>query len=206
MKVLLIEDVQNDFLPGGALGIPEGDKIIPIINALQEIFPCVLATKDWHPLKHISFASTHGRQPGEIIEIEGLRQELWPDHCIQGSKGAEFAPSLHSGKIQKVFFKGSDSKIDSYSSFYDNAHLRSTGLGEYLQQLGCDELYIVGLATDYCVKYSVLDASRLGFKIYVIIDACKGIELKEGDIERAIAVIKEAGAHIIESSSLFSLG
>lgn len=197
MKALLIVDVQNDFLPGGALAIPEGDQIIPVINELQNDFDTILATKDWHPPNHISFAKQHGKKPGEIIEVEGRKQELWPDHCVQESQGAEFSPDLRTDKIKKVFYKGTDPKIDSYSTFFDNAHLRSTGLGEYLKENHIDELYIVGLATDYCVKYSVLDGSKLGLKIYVVLDGCRGIDLKPGDIERAIAEMKQAGASII---------
>jgi nicotinamidase/pyrazinamidase len=202
MKGLLIVDVQNDFLPGGALGVPKGDQIIPIINQLQEIFTCVIATKDWHPPNHISFASNHGKRAGEIIEVKGMKQELWPDHCIQGSYGAEFAPALHTEKIRRVFFKGVDPQIDSYSTFYDNAHLRATGLGEYLQTLGVDEIYIAGLATDYCVKYSALDGREMGLKIHVVLDGCRGIDLKEGDIDRAIEEMKAAGVHMVSSDQL----
>ena len=196
-KALLIVDVQNDFLPGGTLAVPQGDEIIPIINDLQKALSCVLATKDWHPPNHISFASSHGKKPGEIIEVQGIKQELWPDHCIQGMEGAEFAPALRKDKIDQVFFKGINPLIDSYSAFYDNAHIRSTGLRESLDSLNVNEIYIVGLATDYCVKYSVLDAAKLGLNIYVILDGCRGIDLKSGDIERAIEEMKAAGAHLI---------
>jgi nicotinamidase/pyrazinamidase len=204
MKALLIVDVQNDFLPGGALAVPHGDQVIPVINALQQIFSCVIATKDWHPPDHISFASHHGKKVGEIIEVEGLKQELWPDHCVQGTRGAQFAPSLRTDKIQRIFFKGVDPLIDSYSTFYDNAHLRSTGLWEYLQSLGVNEIYIAGLATEYCVKYSVLDASKLGLKIHVVLDGCRGIDLKAGNTERAIEEMKAAKAQIINSDQLLA--
>lgn len=193
MKALLIVDLQNDFLPGGALAVPDGDQIIPIVNALQREFTTVVATKDWHPPNHVSFASQHGKQPGEVIQVKGGEQILWPDHCVQGSDGAQFHPALETQKIQKVFFKGSDPSIDSYSTFFDNSHLRSTGLEQYLRERGIDEIYIVGLATDYCVKYSSLDGLRLGFKVHVILDGCRGIELEPGDIEKAIEEMKEAG-------------
>lgn len=202
MRALLIVDVQKDFLPGGALAVPHGDEIIPVINALQKKFSRVIATKDWHPRAHISFASTHGKKPKEIIEVRGMRQELWPDHCIQETEGAEFSSDLKTDQIEKVFFKGIDPSIDSYSAFYDNAHLRSTGLGEYLKEQGITEVYIVGLATDYCVKFSVLDACKLGLNIYVIVDGCRGINLKSKDVERALEEIKKAGATLLKSSEI----
>ena len=202
MKALLIVDVQNDFLPGGALAVPEGDQIIPVINRLQERFSCIVATKDWHPRNHVGFASFHGKAPGDVIKVHGRKQELWPDHCIQNTPGAEFSPELHTNPIIKVFFKGTNPEIDSYSPFYDNDHKQSTGLGDYFRSLGVEEIYIAGLATDYCIKYGVFDAVTLGFKVYVVIDACRGIDLKPGDVERSIQEMKEAGADIISSASL----
>lgn len=192
LKALIIVDLQNDFLPGGALGIKEGDTIIPFINQLQTQFDLVLATKDWHPENHISFGKA-----GETKIIQGKKQELWPPHCIQGSFGSEFSSRLDTKKIAKIFFKGSDPNIDSYSAFFDNAHLRSTGLGEYLKEQNVKEISIVGLATDFCVKYSVLDALNWGFDVFVYLKGCKGIELKEGEIERAKEEMRQAGAHLI---------
>lgn len=200
MKAFLIVDLQNDFLPGGALGVENGDQIVPIINKLQEVFSLVIASKDWHPPNHTSFASTHKRKPGEVITIDGIEQILWPDHCVQGTWGAEFTPLLQTEKITKVFYKGVDPRIDSYSAFYDNKNLRSTGLAEYLRDMAVDEIYIAGLTTDYCVKYSVLDASKLGFKINVILDGCRGIDLKPGNVDAAIHKIQAAGAEVINSS------
>jgi len=194
---LLIVDVQNDFLPGGSLPVHNGDQIIPLINRLQEQFSCVIASKDWHPKNHISFASRHGKKPGETVEIKGVKQTLWPDHCVQESQGAAFSPQLNTQKIQKVFLKGIDPEIDSYSAFYDNAHARSTGLGEYLQTLGIDEVVLVGLTTDYCVRYSAYDALQLGFKVTVVVDACRGIDLQPGDCTRAIQELKNSGVKII---------
>ncbi len=197
LKALLIVDVQNDFFPGGALRVPDGKPIIPLINRLQESFSCIVATKDWHPPHHISFASTHGKKPGEIVEVGGMKQVLWPDHCVQGTPGAEFSPLLHKEKIDQVFFKGVDPMIDSYSTFYDNAHLRETGLEKYLRERGINEIVLVGLTTEYCVKYSVLDALELGFKITVVLDGCRGVELHPGDCARAIEVMRAAGATIV---------
>lgn len=202
IKALLIVDVQNDFLPGGALAIPEGDQIIPVINAIQKHFDLVLATKDWHPEDHSSFAIRHGKKPGEMIWWHGRRQELWPVHCVQGTPGADFSPALDTHKISQVFFKGLDRDIDSYSSFFDNGHLRSTGLGDYLNAQGVREVYVAGLATDYCVKYSVLDAATLGFKPYVVLDACRGINIHAGDIEQALSTMRAAGAEIITSDAI----
>lgn len=200
MKSLIIVDVQNDFLPGGALPVTHGEEVIPVINALQECFTCVIATKDWHPKGHTSFASTYQKKYYETLVIEGKEHMLWPDHCLQGSFGAEFAPGLDVAHIRKVFYKGADPLVDSYSAFYDNGHVQSTGLGEYLLSNKIDELYIVGLATDYCVKYSVLDARRLGFKVTVIKDGCRGIDPK--GVEEAFKEMEEVGAEMITSSAL----
>ncbi len=189
MRALLIVDVQNDFLPGGALHVHKGDRIIPIINALQDDFDLIIATKDWHPEGHISFAKRHGKKPGESIEVLGHRQELWSEHCIQNTKGAEFAPALNTEKIAKVFYKGTDSEVDSYSTFFDNARLRDTGLGDYLREKGVDEITLVGLATDFCVKYSALDALDLGFKVTVVREGCAAI----GDAETALQEMEKAG-------------
>lgn len=204
MKALLIVDVQNDFLPGGPLGVPDGDKVIPVINSLLEkSFDFILATKDWHPVEHGSFASNHqGLKPGEHVELAGQDQILWPVHCVQETPGAEFAPGWDNGKVHKVFYKGTDKDVDSYSAFFDNAHLRATGLGDFLIENRVDELYIVGLATDYCVKYSVLDALKLGFTVYVIREGCKGIDLNEGDVKKALDEMQEAGARIISAEEI----
>lgn len=200
MKALLIVDVQNDFLPGGALGIRGSDQILPVINSLIDQFSFVVATKDWHPPEHVSFANTHGKRYGETTLVGEINQELWPQHCVQKTPGSDFSPLLKTKRIRKVFFKGAAKEIDSYSAFYDNGHIHSTGLGEYLINAGVDHIYIVGLATDFCVKYSVLDARKLGFEVTVILDGCFGIELNPGDIDRAIKEMKKAGAEITQSS------
>ena len=202
MKALIIVDLQNDFCPGGALPVKEGDRIVPLVNALQKSFDLVVATQDWHPPDHLSFASQHHKPPGEVITLSGLPQVLWPDHCVQGSRGAAFVPGLDTTNINRVFQKGADREIDSYSGFFDNGHRKSTGLGDYLKAKGVDEVYIVGLATDYCVKYTALDAAALGFRTHVVDDVCRGVELKEGDVARAIEEMRRAGAHIITSLAL----
>ena len=189
MNALILVDLQNDFMPGGALAVPGGDKVVPVANRLSEVFAVsalVVATQDWHPAGHGSFASQHpGARPGDVIDLDGLRQELWPDHCVQGTPGAEFHPSLDQGRIARVFRKGSDPAIDSYSTFFDNARRKSTGLGDFLRENNVEQVYIMGLATDYCVKFSVLDALSLGFKTSVIEDGCRGIDLQSGDVESA---------------------
>jgi nicotinamidase/pyrazinamidase len=201
-KSLIMIDLQNDFCQGGSLAVPEGDKVIPLANQLQNYFDLVVATQDWHPLDHGSFAINHpGHNQGEVIIINGIEQILWSQHCVQHSKGAEFHANLQTQKINKIFYKGIDKNIDSYSAFYDNKHLRSTGLGEYLQSKQIQDVYIMGLATEYCVKYSALDARQLGFNAYVIIDACRGIELKPGDIQQSIDEMQAAGVKIIYSKN-----
>lgn len=203
MKALLLVDLQNDFVPGGALAVPEGDEVIAVANLLQLHFDRVVATQDWHPEDHGSFAANHpGREVGEIVELGGQEQVLWPVHCVQGSPGAELVPGLERAKIEKVFFKGVDPQVDSYSAFFDNAAERSTGLGEYLREIGVTEVYILGLATDYCVLFSALDAVRLGFATYVVGDGCRGVELSEGDCERAFDAMRKAGVRIVRSGEI----
>ena len=199
MKALVIIDVQNDFLPGGSLAVVDGDAVVPVINELQKQFPCVVATKDWHPQDHKSFAAVHGREIGEIIDLEGLPQILWPVHCVQGTHGAEFSSALHTDAIEKVFEKGTDVNIDSYSGLYDNARRRSTGLSTYLKEKGVDEIVVVGLATDYCVKATVLDALEDGFKVSVDLRGCRAVNLNPGDEAKAIEEMRAKGARILGS-------
>jgi nicotinamidase/pyrazinamidase len=203
VNALVLVDIQNDFLPGGALPVPRGDEVIAPANRLQTHFERVVATQDWHPPDHGSFAANHrGKKPGDIIDLHGIPQILWPVHCVQGTRGAHFAPELRTERIERVFRKGVDVNIDSYSGFFDNGHRRSTGLGEYLKQVGVAEIYIAGLATDYCVKFSALDARWLGFRTYVIEDVCRGIDLRAGDIARALHKMRQAGATIISSREI----
>ncbi len=194
MNALVIVDVQNDFCPGGALPVPQGDEVVAAINRLQPRFDLVVATQDWHPADHGSFAANHpGRRPGEHGELAGLLQVLWPVHCVQNTPGAEFHPGLERRGIARVFRKGADPSVDSYSGFFDNGHRVSTGLGEYLKGRDVTEVYVCGLATDYCVKATALDALGLGFKTYLVEDACRGVELCEGDVRRAIDEMRTQG-------------
>ncbi len=202
-SVLILVDLQNDFLPGGALAVPHGDEIIPVANELQRKFELVLATKDWHPPDHSSFAANHpGKKPGDRIILDGIEQILWPVHCVQNTHGAEFAAAFDTSRIAHVFHKGTDPTIDSYSTFFDNAHRRHTGLAHYLEERGINDIYLMGLALDYCVKYSALDARQLELNTHVIVNGCRGIELKPGDISRALDETKRAGAVLLKSSDL----
>ncbi len=203
MKALILTDIQNDFLPGGALGVPRGDELIPIANQLQTKFPVVIATQDWHPPNHGSFAANHpGKREYEQIDLNGLTQTLWPVHCVQNTPGADFAPGLQRERIVQVFQKGIDPEIDSYSGFFDNGHRRATGMGAWLKGHNISEIYFCGLATDYCVKFSALDAVALGFKTRLIEDACRGINLRPTDIPEAIAELKRAGVVVLRASQL----
>jgi nicotinamidase/pyrazinamidase len=203
MKALLIVDVQNDFLPGGALQVPEGDEIIPVINNIQKKFRLIVVTRDWHPVNHGSFASNHrGRKPGDEIRLHGQSQILWPDHCVQGSPGAEMSPLLNQALINNVIFKGSDPDIDSYSAFYDNGHLKETGLHAYLKRNGITTLYVTGLAADYCVYYTVKDAILRGYETYLVTDATRGVNLHPEDTQKAFDDLKEKGARLISSAAL----
>jgi nicotinamidase/pyrazinamidase len=169
MKALIIIDIQNDFLPGGALEVPESDKIIPVVNKLQEHFELVVATQDWHPANHKSFASNHkNKQPFDIIELGSIQQILWPDHCVQGTAGADFPESLNMNAVEAIVRKGTDPEIDSYSGFYDNGHLKSTGLADYLKGRDIHQIFLVGLCADICVSYTALDGIDKGFKTYII--------------------------------------
>lgn len=197
MKALIVVDIQNDFLPGGTLAVPRGDEVIAVANDHMHRYEFVVATQDWHPPDHRSFASQHpGRQVGEVIDLDGLPQVLWPDHCVRGTPGADLASGLNQSAIRHVFRKGADPAIDSYSGFFDNGHRRSTGLGEYLRAQGVREVCILGLATDYCVKFTALDARREGFEATLIVDGCRGVELAPGDSARAIDEMRAAGVRL----------
>jgi nicotinamidase/pyrazinamidase len=200
MNALILTDIQNDFLPGGALAVSEGDTVIPVANLLQTVFPLVVATQDWHPANHGSFAANHpGKKPFEQIDLNGLPQTLWPVHCVQGTSGAEFSPALHRERIAKVFPKGTDPDIDSYSGFFDNGHRKATGLGDWLKTRNVSEIFVCGLTTDYCVRFTSLDAVRLGFKTHCILDACRGVDLRPDDVKHAVAEMTRAGVSVTES-------
>ena len=203
MEALIVVDVQNDFLPGGALAVPEGDQVIPVINRLMPGYELVVATQDWHPAEHESFAARHvGHEPGDVINLHGLQQILWPDHCVQHSPGASFAAALDVGPIKYVVRKGSDPEIDSYSGFFDNGRRKATGLEQYLRDRGVDSVVVCGLATDYCVKFTALDALQLGLKVTLVRDAARGVDLQGGDVDRALEEITAAGGRIVESTEL----
>jgi len=174
MKTLIIIDVQNDFMPGGPLAVPQGNEIVPVINRIQNYFDLVVATQDWHPLNHKSFASNHyEKKPFDSILLHGVHQTLWPDHCVQGTSGAEFHKDMESNRIATIFRKGMDPEIDSYSGFYDNNHHLSTGLAGYLKEKGVTEVYFCGLAADICVYYTILDSILEGFSATLIEDASR---------------------------------
>jgi Amidases related to nicotinamidase len=197
MKTLILIDVQNDFMPYGALPVAEGDQIVPIINKIIYKFDLVVATQDWHPKNHISFASNHkDKKPFDVMDLDGFKQTLWPDHCVQGTSGAEFHPDLETKPIEAIFRKGTNPNIDSYSGFYDNLHKKNTGLAGYLREKKAKDLYFVGLATDYCVYYSIIDALKEGFNVYLIEDASRAIDknlyenhLKKELLEKNVKII-----------------
>jgi len=200
---LLIIDVQNDFCPGGALPVNEGDAVVPVINRMQYAFRKVVATQDWHPKTHASFASNHnGKKPFDVIDLDGISQTLWPDHCVQGTGGAAFHPGLATDRVDLIVRKGTNPQIDSYSAFMENNKKTATGLAGYLKSLGITSVHLCGLATDFCVFYSAMDSASLGFETFVILDACRGIDIPEGSIDRALAAMKGKGIRIISSSEL----
>jgi nicotinamidase/pyrazinamidase len=204
---LLLIDLQNDFLPGGALAVPQGDEVIPVANAVQQRFDLIVATQDWHPPDHGSFAANHpGTKLGEVIDLHGLPQILWPVHCVQGTPGADFAPGLDRSRWTAVFQKGIDPTVDSYSGLFDNGRRRSTGLGNFLKGRGVTDVYVLGLATDYCVKWTAHDAAEFGFHVYVITDGCRGVNLRLDDAQRALAELQSSGIDLIASRDMPALG
>jgi nicotinamidase/pyrazinamidase len=197
VKALILVDLQNDFVEGGALAVPDGKAVIPIANTVQTAFDLVVATQDWHPPDHGSFAANHpGKKPGDYITLGGLSQVLWPVHCVQDTRGADFVHGLDRSQWAAIFQKGKNREIDSYGGFFDNDHKQATGLGDFLHKKGVTEVIVMGLATDYCVKFTVLDALKLGFRTDVILPGCRGVNLRKGDVERAIEEMRTAGARI----------
>ncbi len=197
-RALLLVDLQNDFCAGGALAVPEGDATIDVANRLldwcQQHQVTALATQDWHPAQHGSFASVAGKPCYSQGELDGLEQTFWPDHCVQGSIGAELHPLLNHPAIERTFTKGENPAIDSYSAFFDNGHRQKTGLDDWLQEQGIGELIVMGLATDYCVKFTVLDALQLGYEVSVITEGCRGVNINPQDSVRAFSEMAAAGA------------
>jgi nicotinamidase/pyrazinamidase len=195
--VLLVIDVQNDFCPGGALAVTDGDAVVPVINALAQRFAHVVLTQDWHPAGHSSFATSHpGAGPFQTITMPYGPQTLWPDHCVQGTAGAAFHPQLLTDRAELIIRKGFRREIDSYSAFYENDRRTPTGLAGYLRERGVTRIFLVGLATDYCVHYSAVDARRLGFEALVIESGCRAIDLA-GSLAAAWANMEEAGVRRI---------
>jgi nicotinamidase/pyrazinamidase len=202
MNALILVDIQNDSIPGGSLAVPAGDKIIPLVNDLQNSFELIVATQDWHPKHHKSFASNHqGKKPFERIQLHGMDQVLWPDHCIQGTSGAEFSTDLNMNKVEGIFRKGMVPDIDSYSGFYDNGYKRSTGLAGYLRERKVTRLFVCGLAGDYCVFFTAKDALKENFETYIIDDATRPID--SAGYEKAKNEILAAGGQLIRSKMLY---
>jgi len=198
---LLVVDVQNDFCAGGALAVPDGDAIVPLVNELMGRFATVVASLDYHPAGHGSFASSHeGAQVGEVIELAGITQVLWPDHCVADTSGSELHPDLLNDPITTFTIKGTNPLVDSYSAFRDNAQDGDTGLADWLRARGITHLAVCGLALDYCVQLSVLDALDEGFDTTLIVDATRAVNLQPGDGEAAIAHMRDAGAHIAQAA------
>lgn len=201
MKALIIVDVQNDFLPGGSLAVKEGDMVIPVINDLQSKFELVVSTQDWHPAAHQSFASAHpGKKVFEEIRLNGLPQVLWPVHCVQETHGAEFSSQLEMKRTEAIFRKGMEENIDSYSGFFDNGKLKATGLGAYLKGRGVTEIFVTGLAADYCVHFTALDGLELGFSSTIITDATRAID--EHNFKKALELFKSQGGQETRSASI----
>lgn len=197
MKALIVVDIQNDFLQGGSLAVQGGNEIIPVINSIQEKFDLVVATQDWHPKGHKSFASQYSNKSVyEKIDLNGIEQVLWPDHCVQGTVGAEISSELNQNKIEAIFRKGMNTTIDSYSGFYDNGKLKCTGLGDFLKGRGVKEIFVCGLAADYCVYFTAKDALELGFTSTIIENATKAIDVS--NFENIKRNFIQSGGNIIE--------
>jgi nicotinamidase/pyrazinamidase len=205
-STLLVIDVQNDFCPGGRLEVKNGDEVVPVINAIMPFFPRVVATQDWHPRGHVSFASSHIRKkPFDTVDINGIRQVLWPDHCVRGSEGADLHPLLDRRFFNLVLRKGLAPGLDSYSAFFENDRKTPTGLAFFLKGLDVKTLHLSGLATDYCVLYSAMDAAALGFRVFLVEDAVRGVDVPAGSVGRALVAMKKAGVTTIGSRELLPL-
>jgi nicotinamidase/pyrazinamidase len=201
MKALLIIDIQNDFLTGGSLAVPESDRIIPVVNQLQDHFELVVATQDWHPANHKSFASNHaGKKTFEVIELNGMNQTLWPDHCVQGSSGAAFPEELNTNRVEAIFRKGTNPDIDSYSGFYDNDHLKSTGLADYLRGKKVQQVYITGLCGDICVFFTAMDSLAEGFETFIVEEGT--CPLNAADFKRTNEEFSSKGGKLISAGEI----
>lgn len=201
MKTLIVIDAQNDFMPGGSLEVEDGDAIVPVVNRIQSRFDLIVCTQDWHPPEHVGFASNHkGKKPMDVVELDGTEQILWPDHCVQESKGAELHHDLDTSKVEAFFRKGVDPKIDSYSGFYDNGHKRSSGLAGYLREKGAKELHFCGLAADVCVYFSIKDALEENFAATLVGDATRALDNEK--FEEYKKELGEKGAKFATSDAL----
>lgn len=198
---LIITDIQNDFCPGGPLAVAEGNRIIPAVNAMSPRFHKCVATQDWHPPGHVSFASTHSRKPYEVISANGIQQVLWPDHCVPGTPGADFHKDLDLRPVDLIICKGNDLRVDSYSAFLENDKKTATGLHYYLRGMGLTNLHFCGLATDFCVYFSALDAVAMGFRATVLLEACRGVDVPAGNVDRAVRDMRDRGIHILTGVS-----
>jgi len=194
---LIVTDLQNDFMPGGPLGIDGADELVPLVNGLMPHYHCVVLLQDWHPADHGSFAVCHGKKPGEQTKLMGVEQELWPKHTIAGSPGADFHPDLQTRRASAIIRKGTDAQVDSYSGFFDNAKQRSTGLAGYLRELEVNRITIVGVATDFCVRATAIDGIELGFNTTVIVDATRGVNLDMQAANAALETVRKAGGHLV---------
>ncbi len=197
LSALLVVDVQNDFCPGGALAVPDGDQVVPVANKLLEKTPLSVLTQDWHPEGHCSFASSSGKPPYTVDDSIRPPRVLWPDHCVAGTRGACFHPGLKADKARLILRKGSNPRLDSYSAFFENDGVTTTGLSGWLGAFGVGALVLVGLATDYCVKATALDARRLGFEVDLVLEGVRGVNASAGDAEKAIEAMKQAGCRIV---------
>ena len=202
MEALIVVDIQYDFMPSGALGVKKGDEVIPVINSFIGKFSLVIASQDWHPENHVSFAKTHGKEVGEKIKVDGIEQILWPVHCVEHTHGAALVKELNKDRIHKYFHKGNNPEIDSYSAFFDNERLRETGLDEFLRIKNVTKVFLAGLTTEYCVLYTAMDALELGYEVAVILDACRPVNLDPHDEKHAIEKMRKAGIETVYSKSL----
>jgi nicotinamidase/pyrazinamidase len=203
MRALLVVDVQNDFMPLGSLPVIDGDAVVAVANKLMPHFDFVVASQDWHPADHASFASNHpGHVPGDVVQLAGASQVLWPDHCVQNTPGASFHAGLDIARVNAVVHKGAHREVDSYSAFFDNDRRRDTGLADLLGARGVDEVWTVGLTTDYCVRWTALDALELGLACTIVEDGVRAVDLKPGDGARALEELARAGCAIVTSDAL----
>ncbi len=204
MKCLVLVDIQNDFCPGGTLAVKDGDQVVAVANKLMEVSPLTVATQDYHPAEHKSFAVNHrGKNVFDMVNLNGLNQVLWPAHCVIGTLGADFHPAL--AHQRNVFSKGGDIEVDSYSGFFDNGKRNKTALDQFLKISEVKELFVMGLATDYCVKFTALDAVELGYKVYLVLDGCRGVNLTAGDVDKAIEDMKKKGITVVDSVEALKL-